>query len=502
MEKPYLSVKNMSKAFPGVKALDNVSIDAYQGEALALIGVNGAGKSTLMNVLAGEIQADEGVCFINQKEITVGTQRDAETNGIALIHQEPIVFPALSVAENVLINRLNDFKTNGVLSYKALYAESKIYLDMVGCDIHPKTKVEDVTVGGRQLIEIARALSQGASIMLFDEPTSSLTIKEKRQLFSIIDRLKKEKKTIIYITHFIEEVIEVCERATIMMNGRVTGNRLTKDIPVEEFIRLMVGESVQQVVNQNNARSVGDVILHVENLTRFPRVSNVSFDMKRGEILGLWGLLGSGRSEILRALFGLDHPDSGTIQYRDELGAFHSLRGKALLNRAGYVPENRHVDGLYMTMPLWKNVTMANLGKFAHPLLNEEQERQESRRLIGELQVKTTDETVTVEKLSGGNQQKIVLARGICKKPSLFFMDEPTRGVDVGAKAEIHKLILQLAEQGCAVLIVSSEIEEIINLCDRVLIVNNGSLTNEVDKSNMTKHNLMALCIGEEEEAG
>ncbi len=495
---PSLEVRNINKQFPGVKALDDVSMCAYANEVTALIGINGAGKSTLMNILAGEIQADSGKFYINKREIQIRSQEDAERNSISLIHQEAVVFPALTVAENVFITQLNRFKKNGIISHKEMRSEAKKYLEMLGCNIDPAEKVSKITVGERQMVEIARALSLGAQIILFDEPTSSLTIKEKTNLFRIINSLKTQGKTIIYITHFINEVIEICESAVIMMDGRVVGQRQTKDMTVQAFISMMIGDNVETVQNGRKFHS-DKVLLRVNNLSSLPMVKNASFELMQGEILGIWGLLGSGRTELIRAMLRLNHVDNGFVEVLNEKnGKYEIVKNKSLLREVGYVTENRHQDGLFMKMPIWKNITMPNMKHFSSFLTNEKAELQYSDTLVRELTVKTPDSYVRVDKLSGGNQQKVIMSRWVGKKPRLFILDEPTRGVDVGAKGAIHKLILELAQSGATVLLISSELEEMTALCDRVIVLSEGKIVANVPKAEIAPQHLMSLCVKKE----
>lgn len=490
-----LSVKNVNKQFVGVQALKDVSFTAYGGEALALLGINGAGKSTMMNILAGEIKMDSGSIHINEEEIRINNQKDAAKNGISLIHQEAVVFKDLSVAENMFINQLDRYMKNGVINYPKMFETANEYLGKLGVAINPKTLVQDITIGDRQLLEIARALSQNSKIILFDEPTSSLTIEEKKRLFEIINQLKQENKIIIYITHFLDEVLEICERAVVMMDGAVTGNTKTEEATIDDFVKMMVGNSIETVVN--GERTISDTpILKVKNLTRVPMVNDVNFTVNQGEILGIWGLLGSGRTEIIRAMLNLDKPRKGVVEFRGQDGKMREMRGRKLLQNVGYVTEDRHVDGLFFHMPIWKNITLPDLKKFGSFILDEKKEREAAKKQIAALEIKTPDEDVPVDKLSGGNQQKVIMARWINKQPNLFILDEPTRGVDVNAKNAIHKLIKEFSEQGGSVILISSEIEEILNLSDRVLIVKDGTFVSEVAKRQMTKQVLMeqSLC--------
>ena len=491
----YFEAVKLHKYFPGVHALNNVTITADKGSVLGIIGINGAGKSTFMNALAGELAIDSGEYYIGGKKIEIRNQKDSEKSRIALIHQEAVVFKDLTVAENVFIYNLKDYTKAGPLQYKKMYEDASRYLSMIGAQVNPRELAKNITVGEKQMIEIARALVRDAEIVLFDEPTSSLSLEEKENLFRIINQLKEQQKIVMYITHFLDEVLKICDRTVVMRDGEVTGDFRIKEVSTRELITGIAGHEVETVVNQEDEKDREEV-LKIENLNCYPAVKNINFSVKKGEILGLWGLLGSGRTEIIRSIFALDKPDSGTIYKRNKEGKMIRISGHKLLEECAYVTEDRHYDGLFMSMPIWKNITMANIGNFSNIKMDVEKEHEYSLKMIEEMQIKTPDENVLVETLSGGNQQKVIMARCIGKNPDVFFIDEPTRGVDVNAKSFIHRKILELARQGGSVVMVSSEIEENLNLCDRVLIVRNGAITAEVRKKDISKENLMDLCLG------
>jgi len=498
-KQPALLIKGITKQFPGVRALDEVSIEAYSGEALGLIGVNGAGKSTLMNILAGVLRADSGKIHIEGREANISSPKEAERSGIAFIHQEPVIFSTMSIAENMFISRLHKYNTVPVLNKRSMEAEAQKYLSMLGSGLNPRARMSDIPIGDRQIVEIARALSQGARLILFDEPTSSLTFKEKTRLFEVINSLKKQGAIIIYISHFLDEISEICERVTVLRDGRVSGYGPVSDFTREDIIRLIVGKDVAQYAS-NKQRTAGDVVLKVENLTRGKATRNVSFTLRKGEVVGLWGLMGSGRTELIRALLGLDHAENGRIYFKKK-DTLDRVSGAGLLKYCGYVTENRHDDGLFLPFPLWKNISAASLGQFTSKLLHfmdASRERSSSQAFIGKLRIAAPDVFIRADQLSGGNQQKVIMSKWLQRKPKVFFLDEPTRGVDVGAKAEIHRIIAELAEEGAAVLMISSEIEEIMNLSDRVLVMSRGSIVGEVAREEIEKERLMALCVGKE----
>lgn len=489
-EKAVLSIQNISKVFPGVKALDNVSFDAYSGEVLGLIGVNGAGKSTLMNILGGVSPATEGKVLLNGTELTLNTPQQAEQHGIGFIHQEPVMFQYMTVAENIAISRLK-----GRVNYKRLYAEAKKYLGMMGCDIDPRAKVGDLPIGERQMVEIARALSCGGKVLLFDEPTSTFSYQEKERLFEVIESLKKQGAIIFFISHFLDELEQISDRIVVLRDGKLVVSGTKDEVTKETIIRNMVGGEVVQ--SDETKSSIGEPVFKVENVSRGRVLKDVSFEIRAGEIVGLWGLMGSGRTELMRAIYGLDKADKGKVYVAREAGGqLEPVPFSKLRDYCGYVTEGRHDDGIFLPWSIWENVAAPNLSRFVrHGLLDFKSQKTATEEYIKKLNIKTPSADVKAEQLSGGNQQKVIMAKWLMRAPKIFLLDEPTRGVDVGAKAEIHKLIHQLASEGTAVLVVSSEIEEISELSDRVLVINRGKITACVDKKEIDKDLLMSYCV-------
>lgn len=486
-----LEIRNISKVFPGVRALNHVNIQAKGGEIVGLIGVNGAGKSTLMNILGGIHSQTEGEILIDGKEVHINTPKDAEDFGIGFIHQEPVMFHHMTVAENISISRLH-----GKINYQELNETAKKYLDMMGCDINPKSKVLDLPIGERQMVEIARALSSGGKILLFDEPTASFTDAEKERLFEVIRELKKRGSCIFFISHFLDEVAELTDRTIVLRDGQVVIEGNTADITREQILQNMIGGKVAEV-KDSEKRHFDKVVMKAENLTRGSKPSQVSFELHEGEVLGIWGLMGSGRTETLRAIYGLDKPDSGAIYLDQGDGkGLQKVTPKETRELFGYVTEARHDDGCLLPWSIWENMSAPNLYSYKKNLfLDYGKQKKDSEEYCKKLNVKTPSIYTRMESLSGGNQQKVIMAKWLIRKPKVFLIDEPTRGVDVGAKAEIQKMIRKLAEEGTACIVVSSEIEEISAVCDRVIVLNRGRINGELSKDEIAKETLMHLCV-------
>lgn len=486
-----LEIRNISKVFPGVRALNQVNIQAKGGEIVGLIGVNGAGKSTLMNILGGIHPQTEGEILIDGQEVRIESPKDAEKYGIGFIHQEPVMFQHMTVAENISISRLH-----GKINYRELNETARKYLDRMGCDINPRAKVRDLPIGERQMVEIARALSSGGKILLFDEPTASFTDAEKNRLFEVIRELKRKGSCIFFISHFLDEVAELTDRTIVLRDGRVVIEGNTAEITREQILQNMIGGKVAEMT-AGKERSFDQVVMKVEGLTRGSKPDRVSFKLHRGEVLGIWGLMGSGRTETLRAIYGLDKPDAGSIYLDLEDGrGLRRVTPKETRELFGYVTEARHDDGCLLPWSVWENMSAPNLPSYKKKLfLDYGRQRQDSEEYCKKLNVKTASIYTRMESLSGGNQQKVIMAKWLIRRPKVFLIDEPTRGVDVGAKAEIQKMIRKLAEEGTACLVVSSEIEEISAVCDRVIVLNRGRISGELKKSEIAKEALMHLCV-------
>ena len=498
-----LEMNHISKQFPGVKALDDVSLRAEPGRVLALIGVNGAGKSTLMNVLGGVIKQDEGEILIDGKSVTIGSPKEAELNGVAFIHQEPLFFASMTVAENVYISNFFKSSIPGVVDSAKANREAKKYLEILGSnDINPKSKMEDITIGARQMVEIARALAAGANIIIFDEPTSSLSLNEKNSLFQVIDKLRKDGKIIIYISHFLDEITDICDDYMVMRDGKNSGSGKVAGLKKSDLVTMIIGEETEKV-EKVHGHAMGEEVLWVENIRSGNLLNGVSFSLHKGEILGIWGLMGSGRTELLRAMFGLDRVDGGEV-YRLIDGKKQKVKKRDFLRQCGYVTESRHTDGLFLQMDVARNATAATLDKYSSKVgkfINEKREVKDAEDLIRRLNIKVPDALTKLYQLSGGNQQKVIFAKWMNRGAEILVLDEPTRGVDVGSKMEIYKIIQSLADNGTSVLLVSSEVDEMIDLSDRVIVLQGGRIVNSVSGHEINNSRLMELALGEGREA-
>lgn len=496
---PVLQIENVTKNFPGICALNEVNLQAFGGEVVGLAGANGAGKSTLMKIVDGALKPSQGRIFLDGKAVQFNSPVDAEAAGIAFIHQELVLFSHLTVAENVFISELPTYRGLPLVDRRKIYEETAKYLKMLGSNIDPRLRVRELSMGDRQVVEVARALSRKRRLFLFDEPTSSLSTREKELLFEKIRWLKSQNVCVIYISHFLDEMAEITDRMVIMRDGCIVGEGATKDLSTRDVIRMMIGKDVDLTAKVKKSKPDEDVVFKVKGLSSRGSIQNVDFSLKKGEVVGLWGLLGSGRSETIRALVGLDPIDSGEMSLKEN-DVLRPCQPSQLLGKSGFLTEDRHHDGLFISLPIWQNVSAASLKKFASKFfkrMDTKSEADEALKLSNSLNIRTPGVQIPVAALSGGNQQKVVLAKWLERQPPILFLDEPTRGVDIGAKLEIHHLIAELAEQGIAILMVSSEIEEILSLSDRVLMMKRGQLTAELLASEATKEKLMTIVTGE-----
>ncbi len=495
-------MKNITKEFPGVKALDGVTLDLFAGEFHALVGENGAGKSTLMKVLSGVYPAGtyDGEIIVEGETRKFKNIRDAENAGIAIIFQELSLVKELTVGENIFLGR--EPSRFGVINWTELYQRAGSLLQDLNLPINPKTPVGNLGIGSQQLVEIAKALSQNAKILVLDEPTAALTESEVETLFDILRRLKSRGVGMIYISHKLGEVFTMSDRITVLRDGRTVGTNDTKDLTIGQVIAQMVGREVGDIFPKS-AHEFGEPALEIKNLTAFEAetdkklVDDISFAVRRGEVLGIAGLMGAGRSELLMSIFGAHlGKSSGEIFVEGKRVSINSP-SEAIENGIGFVTEDRKRFGLILEQTILDNMTLAGLKQISGAfLIHRTRESVAAKKSMADLRVKANSPLTVAGTLSGGNQQKVVLGKWLLTKPKVLFLDEPTRGIDVGAKQEIYANINALAKQGLAIVMVSSELPEIIGLSDRVLVLHEGKLTGEFSKREVTPEKVMAAATG------
>lgn len=489
-----LQAKNMTKVFPGTTALDGVDFNVYRGKVNGLVGENGAGKSTLMKIIAGVEQATEGQLFLDGQEIEIGSISDAERHGVGIIHQELNLFPNLSVAENVFMAR--ELTSNGVVVDEARQREqTRRLIERMRQPISPGDLVGDLRIGQQQIVEIARALAQEKRILIMDEPTSALSSAEVEILFEVINDLKAQGVTIVYISHRLEELLQIGDYVTVLRDGRLQSERPVDEIDMAWIIEQMVGERGAEF--DPHSRETGAEILRVEDMT-LPRLGgeytldHVSFSLHRGEILGIYGLMGAGRSDLLECLAGLRPDASGRCWLEGKEIKKNSVPNRIDLGVA-LIPEDRQREGLVPTMSVADNMLLASLKRYVTRLLLSRQAQDDSvEAMIKELSLKVADPRQIVTSLSGGNQQKVIVAKGLLTTPKVLLMDEPTRGIDVGAKAEMFDIMDRLASEGLGIIFVSSELKEILGMSDRILVMSEGRITGKFSKAEATKEALVA----------
>ena len=474
-----LELRGVTKDFPGVRALDGVGVVFGRGAVHALVGENGAGKSTLMKILAGLYREYGGSVLLRGRPMVHGGVREALEAGISMIHQELMYVPEMTVAENVLLGREPASRFLRRVDEREARQRTVAILEQVGLELDPGRVMRELSVAERQMVEIAKAVSYDAEIIIMDEPTSALSEREVRRLFDIIGDLKGRGVTIIYISHKLDEVFEIADTITVLRDGRVVGTHAVGEVDADRLIALMVGRELVEVFPER-AGEAGEALLAVRNLTREGVLEDVSFRVHRGEILGLAGLMGAGRTELIRCLFGLDKYDRGQIVVGGRQVAINSP-AEALRLGLGLVSEDRQITGLVPCLSLGINVTLSHLDQCSRgPVIARDQERVLVDRAVSELRIKAGGGEQRVSDLSGGNQQKVVLAKALLGAPDILLLDEPTRGIDVGTKAEIYELMRRLADAGKAIIMASSELEEVMGMSDRVLVLSGGRVAGEL----------------------
>jgi len=493
---PILELRSISKGFPGVQALANVSFSMEQGEVHALLGENGAGKSTLIKIISGVYQADQGQMLIDGQVVTFHTPREAQRGGVATIFQELILYSELSVAENIFMGHAPRNRY-GLIDWRTMRQRAQDILASLEIhDMDVDAKVGAMSVGKRQRVEIAKALSQNARILIMDEPTAALTEADVTRLFGIVHLLKQRGVSIIYISHRLEEIFMLADRVTVLRDGHYVATKRVQDTDERDLIQMMVGREIDDLFPKLPTRP-GAVVLEARNVAHHPLPRSVSLQVRSGEIVGLAGLVGSGRTELAHVLFGIAPAQHGQILLNGQPVQIKNP-GQAMRLGIAYVPEDRGNQGLIKAMRVRENMSLAILRQLASGgFVSRQQENSLAQRFVGELKVRTPSVEQVVNKLSGGNQQKIVVSKWLASQPKLLIMDEPTRGVDVGAKSEIHRLISQLASEGMAILMISSELPEVLGMSDRVLVMREGRIIAEFNRAEATQERVGAAMMGE-----
>ena len=491
---PLFELRGISKKFPGVKALDDVSFEIRAGEVHMLVGENGAGKSTLMKILCGAYRADHGSFFCDGKQVTIDDAADARKFGIAVIFQDFTLVPYLDIAQNIFLGREFSGRLPGLIDRRRIHAEAKRVLDMIGFDIDPGVLVHSLGVAQQQMVEIAKALSQDARILVMDEPTAALSDRETELLFAMIARLKKNGVAIIYISHRLSEVFALGDRITVLRDGHKIADLLPAETTPDQLVTLMVGRPVDTTYTRPSRPTPGAVALEVKNLSGPSGFFDVNLTVRAGEIVGLCGLVGSGRTEVARAIYGADRVTSGEIRlFGERIGGSvedSTRRGMAL------IPENRKTQGLALARSVGDNIVLAGLRKlFPSGIFIPRRAAKAARAIIQKLRIATPTPRRAVATLSGGNQQKVVIGKWLNAEAQVFIFDEPTRGIDVGAKAEIFRLLDGLVHNGAAILMISSEQIEIVHICDRAYVMRSGRVVGELPHSELTEANIVRLGI-------
>lgn len=495
-KKKTLELERISKSFYGIQVLHSIDMDVLEGEVLGIVGENGAGKSTMMNLIGGILKPDGGSMRLLGDPYMPSGPKAAQKSGIAFVHQELNLFTNLSVAENIFIE---DYPTTklGTIHRKKIREETRRLMEEWDMDIDPEVIVDKLPMGSRQMIEIVKGIRKNVKILVLDEPTTSLSVKEKEQLFLIIQRLKKQGVSILFISHILEDVMSLCDRIAVLRDGCIISVKAASDETKEDMIRQMVGRELKQIFPTITKQVKENVVYELKEISSGNKVKRVSLKLCEGEIVGIYGLMGAGRTELCRAAFGLDSCDGGEV-------IIHGTRLTKLSPIANieqgvaFVTEDRHEEGLLMSKSVFENLSLAHISEISKKagIIDERQEEEDAFKAIEDLQIKVTDSRhQTAGSLSGGNQQKVVFGKWLLRKPEIFLLDEPTKGVDVGAKFEIYTIIGNMAAEGGSILVISSEMEELMGICDRILVMRDGEITGEVNKNEFSQDALGQLAL-------
>ncbi|MFJ7301322.1 sugar ABC transporter ATP-binding protein [Streptomyces sp. NPDC099088] len=491
---PVLALKDLSKSFGAVRALRDVSLELFPGEVHALAGENGAGKSTLIKALAGVHRPDAGQVILDGEPVVFHGPADARDAGIAVIYQEPTLFPDLSIAENIFMGR-QPRRALGRIDHKATHAATAALMKRLGVELDPERPARGLSIADQQIVEIAKALSFDARVLIMDEPTAALTGSEVARLFGVVRTLRDQGSAVLFISHRLEEIFQICRRVTTLRDGALISSEPLEGMTEDDLVRRMVGRDLDELYPKQDVEA-GEVALSVRRLTREGVFTDISFDVRRGEIVGLAGLVGAGRTEVARSVFGVDRWDAGEVEI-DGRALTNGAPSTAMAAGLALVPEDRRAQGLVMDMSIERNIGLTGLRTTVRAgLMDRGAERSRSLDWAVRLQVKYARIADTVATLSGGNQQKVVLAKWLATGPKVLIVDEPTRGIDVGTKAEVHRLLSELAADGVAVLMISSDLPEILGMADRVLVMHEGRLTAEIPRSEATEETVMAAATG------
>jgi ABC-type sugar transport system ATPase subunit len=490
-----LSVRGICKSFPGVRALDNVSLNIFSGEVHALLGENGSGKSTLAKCIAGVYIPDQGEITYQGTPVAFNTPTEARSKGIVTIYQEFSVVPSLSVAENIFLGNYKVKKNTGLIDWKTIQTETKKVLDQLCLELDPNDIVKDLSVAEQQIDEIAKAVSMDSSLLIMDEPTAALGLTETKHLMELIRRLTAQGKAIIYISHRLDEVFEIADRVTILKDGRHVATNSINDLQMSDVVRMMIGFNIEQHYPKE-VHITESPCLEIENLSTENGVNNVSFTIHQGEVFGLGGMLGSGRTEIASAIYGLDHIIRGKMRIHGKEARFRSP-SEAIAQGIGLIPENRKVDGSFFNFEGPKNITISNLKELLRgPLLDLSIEKNIGLTYIKKMNVSSMALERSVQYLSGGNQQKVIIARWLFSKARLLIMDEPTQGIDIGAKLEVYHVINEMTANGISVLLISSDLPELLAMSDRVAVVRDGKILKIAEAKGISEFELISMASG------
>jgi rhamnose transport system ATP-binding protein len=493
-DRPILSLNRVTKTFPGVTALSEVSLDLYPGKVTALVGENGAGKSTVVKILTGIYQPDGGQIEIDGSAVRFPTAQDAGDAGVTAIHQETVLFDELSVAENVFLGHAPRGRW-GLIDTREMVRKAREILTGIGAEIDPHTKLKELGIANKHLVAIARALSIDARVVIMDEPTAALSQKEIEELYDLVEDLKAQGKAILFISHKFDEIFRIADHYTVFRDGALIGNGAIADVTEAALVKMMVGRDVSQIFPERE-RNLGDEVLVVKGYQHPTEFADISFTLRRGEILGFYGLVGAGRSEFMQSLFGMTRPSEGKVRID---GAAAVIRSPADAVGQGivYVPEDRGKQGAITALPIFQNVTLPSLGRTSkNGFLRLAEEFKLAREYTERLDLRAASLDTDVGNLSGGNQQKVVIAKWLATQPKVIILDEPTKGIDIGSKAAVHEFMAELAAQGLAVIMVSSEIPEVLGMSDRVIVMREGRIAAELSGHDLTPETLVRHAAG------